>query len=71
MIQNETINTIMSRKSVRSYKPDPIPQNVLASILEAGRAAPYVEQNSRHCSVIQDRGMIARLSACCASTYTA
>ncbi len=62
MLKNETLNVIMSRKSVRSYKPDPIPQEVLATIVEAGRAAPYVVQKSRYCAVIQDRGVIARLS---------
>jgi len=28
------------RKSVRKYKPDPIPDEVLNRILEAGRIAP-------------------------------
>jgi nitroreductase len=33
-------DTIRHRLSVRSYKPDPIPDDVLARILEAGRLAP-------------------------------
>ena len=63
MLINDTLNVIMSRRSVRSYKPDPLPQNALATILEAGGAAPYVMPKSRYCAVIQDKSQIARLSA--------
>jgi len=62
MIINETLSTIMARRSVRAYKPDPIPQDVLTAILDAGKAAPYVMPESRHFSVIRDRSMINRLS---------
>ncbi len=62
MLVNETLNVIMSRRSVRAYKPDPVPQNALASILEAGGAAPYVVPKSRYCAVIQDKSQIERLS---------
>jgi nitroreductase len=31
---------VRKRLSVRSYKPDPVPEDVLARILEAGRLAP-------------------------------
>lgn len=33
-------DTIRRRLSIRSYKPDPIPDDVLARIIEAGRLAP-------------------------------
>lgn len=36
----ETRKTLMSRRSVRKYKPDPISQKDLEEILEAGLAAP-------------------------------
>ena len=62
MTSNETINVIMSRRSVRAYKPDTIPKDILTAILESGQAAPYVSPDSRYFSVIQDRGMISRLS---------
>ena len=62
MPQNDTITTIMSRKSTRAYKPEQIPPDALSAILKAGQAAPYVQPESRHFSVIQDRGMITRLS---------
>ena len=37
---NETINTIISRKSTRAFKPDQIKDNDLQVILDAGRFAP-------------------------------
>ena len=36
----DTLEAILSRRSVRKYKPDPIPDEHLAQILEAGRQAP-------------------------------
>ena len=37
---NETIKTIISRRSVRKFKPDPIEREKLDQILEAGTYAP-------------------------------
>ena len=37
---NETLQTLLSRRSVRAYKPDPIPEGKLKAILEAGLWAP-------------------------------
>jgi nitroreductase len=37
---NETLETMWSRRSVRKYKPDPIPEEHLMLILEAARRAP-------------------------------
>ncbi len=62
MLSNEALGAIMSRRSVRTYKPDPIPKETLTAILEAGQAAPYVSPDSRHFSVIQDMSTISRLS---------
>lgn len=36
---NEVLNAILTRRSVRSYKPDPIPQEALDRILQAGKYA--------------------------------
>ena len=36
----EFYEVIKKRKSVRKYKSDPVPENVLSRILEAGRIAP-------------------------------
>ena len=37
---NELINLIKTRRSVRSYKADPVPQELLDTVLEAGTYAP-------------------------------
>ena len=36
---NETLKTLKERRSCRSYKPDPIPEEILDQILEAGTYA--------------------------------
>ena len=62
MKTNETLYTIMARRSTRAYKSDSLPENVLNTILEAGQAAPYVMPESRHFSVIQSRTIIDRIN---------
>lgn len=37
---NETINTLLSRRSVRKFKSDPVPENLIDEIIKAGLAAP-------------------------------
>jgi len=37
---NETLQTMWNRRSVRKYKPEPIPEEDLKLILEAARRAP-------------------------------
>ena len=39
-IDNETIQTIMSRKSVRSFTDQPIPAEYMETMLKAAMAAP-------------------------------
>jgi len=39
-MQKDAITAIMERRSVRKYKPQPIPKEHLMMILEAGRQAP-------------------------------
>ena len=36
----EVLEAIRTRRSIRTYKPDPVPEEVLEEILEAGRWAP-------------------------------
>jgi len=57
-------DVIMSRRSVRSYLPDPIPDDVLQAILEAGRNAPSFQ--NRQCwrfIVLNDRNVINKLAS--------
>ena len=37
---NETLKTLEERRSCRCYKPDPVPEDILEQILEAGTYAP-------------------------------
>jgi len=36
----DTLQAIRERRSVRRYRPEPIPEEDLASIIEAGHVAP-------------------------------
>ncbi len=40
ILHNATVDTILERRSVRSYVPQQITQDELETILEAGRFAP-------------------------------
>ncbi len=40
MSSSEVLKTIETRRSIRRYRPDPIPEGDLRRILEAGRQAP-------------------------------
>lgn len=60
---NETLRTMESRRSIRSYKPDPIPDDILREILQAGLNAP----SGRNCQspiiiVITDTSMRRKIA---------
>ena len=40
LTDNELLRTVLERRSIRRYRDDPIPADVQAAILEAGRVAP-------------------------------
>jgi len=57
------VDKILNRRSVRRYKPDKIPTDVLNSILEAGRQAPSaVNKQPWHFIVVADSGLKQKLS---------
>jgi nitroreductase len=59
---SEMINIIKRRKSVRSFKPEQIPDAELEEILEAALRAPLASNSEQwHFSVLQDRKFIDRL----------
>lgn len=39
-LMNQTIETIMKRRSVRLYEPKPIPRDILRMLINAGNMAP-------------------------------
>jgi nitroreductase len=61
---NETIKSLLERRSIRKFKAEQIKEQELNAILEAGMYAPSgANQQSALFIVIQDKGMIKKLSA--------
>lgn len=58
----EVFECIRSRRTVREFKPDPVPETIVRAILQAARWAPS-SSNSQplHFIVIEDRKMLAQL----------
>lgn len=53
---NQVIENILTRRSVRMYKMQPIPEDVMFEILNAGRFAPSgMNAQSWHFTVVQNR----------------
>lgn len=60
---NETLKTLMERRSCRSYKPDPVPAEILDQILEAGTyAATGMGRQSPIMIAVTDQKVRDRLS---------
>lgn len=67
---NETISTILERRSIRVYKPDQVDEGSLELILEAGRYAPSaMNQQSWHFTVIRERSLLEKLEASCKTVF--
>src|SRR5574340_1410557 len=57
---------IRTRRSVRKYRPDPIPEEVLARVLEAARIAPSgSNRQPTRLIVVTDPGMKLDLAGLC------
>ena len=62
-MMNDTLKTLVERRSCRSYKPDPIPAEILDQILEAGTfAATGMGRQSPVMIAVTDKKMRDRLS---------
>lgn len=60
---NETLRTLETRRSIRAYKKDQVPDEILDQILEAGTYAPTgMGRQSPVMVVVQDRETIEKLS---------
>lgn len=63
---NETVRSILNRRSIRSYEPEQISEKELQTILEAGQYAPSaMNQQSWDFTVIQDKKMIDHINQVC------
>ena len=61
---NQVLDAIITRRSVRSYKPDPIPEDVLERILTAGQyAATGMNRQSPIILAVTDKAVRDELSA--------
>ncbi len=61
---NETLKTILNRRSIRAYKPEQIKEPELQAILEAGRFAPSgMNTQPWHFSVIQQKELLEKINA--------
>ena len=62
----DTLQTILQRRSVRKYRPDPIPDEHLQQILEAGRQAPSAgNRQPWHLVVVGDTSQKQRVAQAC------
>jgi len=62
----DTIEAISSRRSIRRYRGDPIPEQDLLAILEAGRLAPSARNRQPwHFVVVTDKATRAKLAGAC------
>lgn len=63
---NETLKTILNRRSIRKYEEKQIKDEELQAILEAGRFAPSaMNQQSWHITVIQNKEMLRKINEAC------
>ena len=44
ILSNPVIETLLSHKSIRKYKSDMPPENVIRTIVRAGQQAPFASQ---------------------------
>mgnify|MGYP005857847447 FL=1 len=62
----ETLQTIMERRSIRQYQPEPIPAEALKAILEAARQAPTAANRQPvHFVIVGDAEQKRRVAAAC------
>ena len=59
MLTNPTIETILTRRSIRSYKDTPVPREMIETILECGKfAATALGKQPWHFTVITNRDVL-------------
>ena len=61
---NETIQSILERRSIRAYETKPVPDEALELIVRCGRYAPSgLDRQPWHFTVVRDRALMDRISA--------
>ena len=63
---NETIQTLLTRRAIRSYKSESVSHEVLEQIVECGRfAATAMGCQPWHFTIVTNRGLLDEISAAC------
>ena len=68
---NQTEHLVFERRSVRNFKPDPVPESLTRRVLEAGRFAP----SGGNCQpwrfvVVEEPTLIEEMNVCCKKTLS-
>ncbi len=65
-------DVVKNRKSVRSYKPDKVPEDMLLRIMEAARLAPsWANKQCWRYVIVDDPGLISRIAPGMVKTFGA
>jgi nitroreductase len=63
---NETIKTLLNRRSIRAYKEEQLKEEELKTILEAGQYAPTaINEQSWHFTVVQNKELLNKINSVC------
>src|ERR1035437_9048356 len=69
-VMSETISTLLSRRSIRTYKDVQIKEEELQTILKAGQYAPSARNDqSWHFTVVQNPEILEKISAIAKEIY--
>ncbi len=62
-MENKVVEAIIGRRSIREYKSDPVPKEVLDTVIKAGLYAPSgMNRQSAVIVAVTDKDLIAKLS---------
>lgn len=68
---NETLKSILNRRSIRKYQEKQITDEELQAILEAGKFAPSaMNQQSWHFTVVQNKKMLQKINQACRTAFS-
>jgi len=71
-MMNETMNTLLQRRSCRAYRPDPVEEEKLQKVLAAGACAPTAKNlQEQHIYVLQSAEALAKVDAVTPCRYGA
>lgn len=67
---NETIKTLLERRSIRAYKADQLKDEELNTLIEAGRFAPSaINEQPWHFTVVQKKEVLDKINNACKDMF--